>query len=337
MTTQLVTVDLGDRSYPVIVGPGAINELSDRLPSTAKRAVVVTQEGLPSISIPHLDVTTVLIERGENSKNLATIERLCRSFAAAGITRNDVIIGVGGGMVTDVAGYAASSWHRGTPVVHVATSLLAMVDASIGGKTGVNIPEGKNLVGAFWQPRAVICDTDHLSTLPDVEMRCGLGEVAKYHFISGTDFLALPLVERIAECVRVKASIVSQDEREGGLRALLNYGHTLGHALESAGGHALAHGEAVAIGVVFAAHLSRDLGLIDEARVELHERIVGQEYGLLVRPPSGQRTANLIEFMKRDKKAVEGLTFVLDGSGGLRVVPNVPEAVVSSALDRFLA
>ena len=175
---------------------------------------------------------------------------------AKGLTRRDVVVGIGGGMVTDVAGFAAASWHRGTPVVHVATTLLGMVDAAIGGKTGVNLPEGKNLVGAFWQPLGVICDLDALATLPERELRCGLGEMSKYHFLTGDDLLALALDERIARCIEIKADVVASDEREGGRRALLNYGHTLAHAIETATDHSIAHGEAVAIGLVFAAELA---------------------------------------------------------------------------------
>jgi 5-deoxy-5-amino-3-dehydroquinate synthase len=146
------------------------------------------------------------------------------------------------------------------PVVHVATTLLGMVDAAIGGKTGVNLAEGKNLVGAFWQPSGVICDLDALDTLPDREVRCGQGEMAKYHFLTGDDLLSMSLTDRVARCVEIKAEVVAADEREGGRRALLNYGHTLAHALETATEHELAHGEAVAVGLMYAARLARRLG-----------------------------------------------------------------------------
>ena len=162
-----VNVPLADRSYDVVVGEGAIAELAELLPGSAKRVAVVTQAGIPvEVSLPDHDVETYVIGDGEASKSLATIETLVRGFARQGLTRRDVVVGVGGGMVTDVAGFAAASWHRGTPVVHVSTTLLGMVDAAIGGKTGVNLPEGKNLVGAFWQPSGVICDLDALTTLP---------------------------------------------------------------------------------------------------------------------------------------------------------------------------
>jgi 5-deoxy-5-amino-3-dehydroquinate synthase len=185
------------------VGHGVVGEIDSLLPKTAKRAVIVTQKEIGFVVKPKIDSTTVLIGNGEQHKNLQTIEMLSQKFAEIGLTRNDVVIGLGGGMVTDVAGFAAASWHRGTPVLHVSTSLVGMVDAAIGGKTGVNIDQGKNLVGAFWQPCAVVCDLDALKTLPEREMRCGLGEVAKYHFLTGDDLLALEMPQRIARCVEI--------------------------------------------------------------------------------------------------------------------------------------
>ena len=174
-----VNVPLADRSYDVVIGEGAVAELAGLLPGSARRVAVVTQPGIPlAISLPDHDVETHVIGDGEDSKTLSTIETLVRGFARQGLTRRDVVVGVGGGMVTDVAGFAAATWHRGTPVVHVSTTLLGMVDAAIGGKTGVNLPEGKNLVGAFWQPSGVICDLDALATLPERETRCGLGEMS---------------------------------------------------------------------------------------------------------------------------------------------------------------
>ncbi|MBP6490034.1 MAG: iron-containing alcohol dehydrogenase, partial [Ilumatobacteraceae bacterium] len=158
-----VRVPLGDRSYDVLVGNGARSELAALLPSTARRVALVTQEGIPLEVEPGLPCERFVIGDGEQHKSLATIEALCRGFARMGLTRNDVIVGVGGGMVTDVAGFAAASWHRGIPVVHVSTTLVGMVDAAVGGKTGVNIVEGKNLVGAYWQPSGVICDLDALA------------------------------------------------------------------------------------------------------------------------------------------------------------------------------
>ncbi|MGA1074027.1 MAG: 3-dehydroquinate synthase family protein [Ilumatobacteraceae bacterium] len=333
---RTVRVPLGERSYDVVVGHGAARRLGELLPSTARRAAVVTQEGVPvdiDADIPH-EVFT--IGRGEHHKTLATVETLCRGFAGFGLTRQDVVVAVGGGMVTDVGGYAAASYHRGVPVVHVATTLLAMVDAAIGGKTGVNIPEGKNLVGAFWQPAGGVCDLDALATLPDREIRCGMGEMAKYHFLTGDDLLGMELTERVARCVEIKAEVVAADEREGGRRAILNYGHTLGHALETATEHRLAHGEAVAIGLVFAAHLAHVLGRIPLERVDEHFAVVGEAYQLATDVPSGLVADDLIGLMRRDKKAIDGLTFVLDGPNGVEVVTGVDEVPVRTALDRMI-
>ena len=325
-----VRVDLGERSYDVVVGAGAVTELASLLPKSAKRAVIVTQAGVPSL--PELPLPTQLIQipDGEDHKTLATIEQLCRGFATFGLTRSDVVIGVGGGLVTDVAGFAAASYHRGTAVVHVATTLLAMVDAAIGGKTGVNLPEGKNLVGAFWQPSGVVCDTNALDTLPDRELRCGWGEVAKYHFLTGDDLMAIDTDERIARCAQIKAEIVSEDEREGGKRALLNYGHTYAHAIETASGHRFAHGEAVAIGMICAAHLARLMGRVDDQRVAEHYAVL-DAYGLLSRLPEDLDHRQLLDIMGRDKKATSGLTFIVDGATGLETVVGVdPEVVLRS-------
>ena len=330
-----IEVPLGERAYEVIVGHGAAELLGTLLPATARRAAVVTQDGVPldiQSSIPH---EVFRIGDGEQHKTLDTVGELCRGFARIGLTRHDVVIGVGGGIVTDVAGFAAATYHRGVPVVHVATTLLGMVDAAIGGKTGVNLPEGKNLVGAFWQPSGVVCDLDALDTLPDRERRCGLGEMAKYHFLTGDDLLAMDLTDRVARCVEIKAEVVASDEREGGRRAILNYGHTLAHALEVATEHRLAHGEAVAIGLIFAAHLAHVLDRIPLARVDDHFAVVGEEYGLATDVPAGVAVDDLVGLMRRDKKALDGLTFVLDGPGGVEVVAGVDEAPVREALGRM--
>lgn len=335
MTTHRIDVRLPGQEYPVLIGHGVNQHIAQFLPATARRAVIITQEGIPANLALPIESKTVVIGQGESAKSLATIETLSQEFADMGMTRNDVIIGVGGGMVTDIAGFAASTWHRGTPVVHVATSLLAMVDAAIGGKTGVNLPQGKNLVGAFWQPSAVFCDLDSLATLPERELRCGLGEVAKYHFLTGDDLLALSLDERVARCVAIKGSFVEQDERESGKRAFLNYGHTLAHALETVGQHQLAHGEAVAIGLIFAARLARALGRIDDSRVDYHELVVGQTYSLQTRMPAGLDIDQLMAAIARDKKALQGLTFILDSPQGLEIVANVSPEIVRSELVRF--
>jgi 5-deoxy-5-amino-3-dehydroquinate synthase len=327
-----VPVALGERSYDVLVGDGARHQLADVLPDGARRVVVVTQASIPVEVDPGVEHTTITIGEGEATKTLASVETLCREFTRRGLTRADVVVAVGGGMVTDVAGFAAAVYHRGVAVVHVATTLLGQIDAAIGGKTGVNLPEGKNLVGAFWQPSAVLCDTEVLATLPARETRSGLGEMAKYRFLGVDDLLGLPLDEQVAACVRVKAEVVGADEREGGRRAILNYGHTLGHALEIATDFELTHGESVAIGLVFAAELAHRLGRIDAARVAEHRATVAA-YDLPLRPPDGLDPGELLQLMARDKKAVSGTTFVLDSPSGVEVVTGVADADVLAALE----
>ncbi|HLT68833.1 MAG TPA: 3-dehydroquinate synthase family protein [Acidimicrobiales bacterium] len=334
MTTRTVTVEAGGGSYPVLVGPGVRHRLPDVL-GDVRRVAVVTQAAIGFEVDPGGEHEVFTIGEGEQAKTLATVEELCRAWARWGLTRADRVVAVGGGLVTDVAGFAAAVYHRGVGVVHVPTTLLGMVDAAIGGKTGVNLPEGKNLVGAFWQPDAVLCDLDALATLPERERRSGLGEMAKYHFLTGQDLAALPLDERVAACVRIKAGVVAADEREqvGNRRgrAVLNYGHTLAHALETAGRYDLRHGEAVAVGLVYAAELARRLGRIDGARVAHHRRVV-EGYGLPTAPPPGVDPAELLTLMSRDKKAVDGLTFALDGPDGVEVVTGVDPAVAAETL-----
>ena len=325
----------GDRSYPVLVGRGCVDRLADGLAAevpSARRAAVVTQAGIGVTVDPGVEHRVFEVPDGESAKALSAVEQLCRAFASWGLTRGDVVVGVGGGVVTDLAGFAAASYHRGVPVVHVATTLLAQVDAAIGGKTGVNLPEGKNLVGAFWQPSLVLCDTATLDTLPDREMRCGLGEVAKYHFLGGDDLEDLDFDARVARCVEIKAEVVAADEREAGQRAVLNYGHTLGHAIETTGWYDLRHGEAVAVGLVYAAELGRALGRIDGDRVAEHRRVV-DGYGLPGRLPDGADPDDLMAVMARDKKALDGLTFALDGPAGVEVVVGVGAEVVRSTLE----
>jgi 5-deoxy-5-amino-3-dehydroquinate synthase len=336
-------VDLGERSYPVLVGPGARLSLGSLVPAGPTKAAIVTQEAVGVAVETGLDQQTFYIGEGEAAKSMSSAEELCRAFARFGLTRADLVVGVGGGVVTDVAGFAAAVYHRGVAVAHVATTLLGQVDAAIGGKTGVNLPEGKNLVGAFWQPVAVICDTEVLSNLPRREYRSGLGEMAKYAFLGVPDLPDLELDEAVARCVELKSSIVARDEREteslassgpsnGSGRALLNYGHTLAHALETVGHYDLRHGEAVAVGLVYAARLARQLGRVSNERVEEHDRVVAA-YDLPSRLPPGADPLQLLTVMGRDKKATGGgLTFVLDGPDGLEVVRGVPEEAALSTL-----
>ena len=261
---------------------------------------------------------------------------------------NAFVVGIGGGIVTDVAGFAASIYHRGLPLIQIPTTLLGQIDAAIGGKTGVNLPEGKNLVGAYWQPLAVLCDLETLHTLPARHYQAGLGEMAKYHFLDDGSLNTLrqetlidgrlgidALAARVEASVRLKAHAVSADEREGGQRALLNYGHTLGHALETHGDHDLLHGEAVAIGIAYAAEVAYSLGRIDRNRLKEHRRVLAS-YDLPMRPPGSPRFDDLLPIMQRDKKALDGITFILDGPNGCEVVENVEPSDLATTYERFV-
>ncbi len=352
---RLITeeVHLSDgRSYPVLIGPGAANELAGIIPPKARKAAIVTQANIGLTVDPGIEHRVFTVPDGESAKTIAVFESLMRQFAEWGLNRNDVVVAVGGGVVTDLGGFAAASYHRGIPVVHVSTTLLGQIDASIGGKCGVNLPEGKNLVGAFWQPAGVLCDTSLHATLPPRDYRSGLGEMAKYHFLGNTSlgeagtiadhslrgrsFESMSLVERVAASVRIKADVVAADEREGGLRAILNYGHTLGHALETAGGYDLRHGEAVAIGLIYAAELAHLLGRIDADRVAEHRSVVAG-YDLTTTIPAGNDPDQLIELFGRDKKALDGLTFVLDGPDGVEPVIIEDDALLREAVIRCSA
>lgn len=338
-----VDVPVGERPYVVRIGAGARRLLAEVLPPGARAAAVVTQPGIDVEVDPGIPHERFELPAGEEAKTVSSVEWLCRGFARQGLSRADVVVAAGGGVVTDVAGFAAATYLRGVAYVNVATTLLAQVDAAVGGKTGVNLAEGKNLVGAFWQPAAVLCDTDVLATLPEREWASGYGEVAKCAFLErhpgegapGIALAELPLDEQVAWCVGLKASVVAGDEREGGRRMLLNYGHTLAHALEAvglAGGPVeLRHGEAVAVGLVFAALLAERLGRIDGARVAEHRRVV-RHFGLPDRIPPGVPAAELLAFMARDKKARHDLTFVLDGPKGVEAVHGVAEADVVATL-----
>ncbi len=334
---KTVTVSLGDRSYTVVIGHGAASELASIIPPRTRKVAIVTQAGIPVTVDPGIEHRVFHVPNGEAAKDLVTVGDLCRAWAAWGMNRNDCVVGVGGGVVTDLAGFAASVYHRGIAVVHVSTTLLGMVDAAIGGKTGVNLPEGKNLVGTFWQPSGVICELDALTTLPPREMACGKGEMAKYHFMTGDDFEAMDLETRIAACVKIKAEVVAADEHEGSAsgvgRAILNYGHTLAHALETAGNYEMRHGEAVAIGLVYAAELAHELGRITQARVDEHRRVIGA-YDLSATVPAHLDPETLVDLFAVDKKALSGTTFVLDGPQGMELITSIDRAILRDVLER---
>lgn len=335
---QSLRVDLGERGYDIVVGPGALRQLEDLIPDSVRRVAVITQSGIPveiGISKPHF---VVEVPNGEEAKSLEQVSRLCSLLATEGFLRQDLILAVGGGVVTDLGGFVASVFHRGIRFINIPTTLLGMVDAAIGGKTGVNLPEGKNLVGSIWQPSAVIADTTTLETLPHREWLSGYGELAKYRFLGVEDLIDLPLVSQVSRSAALKAEVVETDEREGGRRALLNYGHTLAHAIEQQSfateNADIRHGEAVAIGLVFAARLAAALGRIDCHRVAQHIETV-ESYGLAFDLPSWVERERLVFQMLRDKKSDGTLTFVLDGEAGLEVVNQIDAEVVNEVLNGY--
>jgi len=340
---ERVTVAISGAPYDVIVGEGVLTEAA-AVVGDRRKVAVVSQPGVADWHAPALttalhaagaETDVFLIGDGEDAKTLATVETLCSQLARWGLLRDDAIVALGGGVVGDTAGFAAAVYHRGVTVVQAPTTLLAQVDAAIGGKTAVNLPEGKNLVGSFHQPVAVLADVATLATLPPRDFRAGLGEVAKYALMPGAERVAAIVRERadavvgrdaaaltalVAECAAVKARVVALDpEERTGIRASLNYGHTLAHALETTGGYELLHGEAVAIGLVFAGALAGALERLDAVGVDRHRATV-EALGLPAAVPGGFAAADLVAVMRRDKKAVGGLTFVLPGVDGLEIV-----------------
>jgi 5-deoxy-5-amino-3-dehydroquinate synthase len=351
--TATVRVDLGTRSYHVIVGSGALAAIGDTL-TGRRRVAIVTQTAIADAHLPALAAAldaagiehrAFTIDTGEDAKSLATVETLCESFAQWPLLRGDAVVALGGGMVGDVAGFTAAVYYRGVPVVQVPTTLLAMVDAAIGGKTGVNLPQGKNLVGAFHQPLAVLADPTVLATLPDREYRCGLGEVAKYALMGDADLTAIlatrsdavlardpeVVADIVVRSAAIKAHYVALDEHEtSGVRAHLNYGHTLAHGIETVAEYALAHGEAVAVGLVFAGALAGALERIDAAAVAAHVDTITR-LGLPTRAPADLSRDDLLAVMQRDKKSSGRLTFVLAGPNGLETVTDPPAVAIDAA------
>ena len=357
MTVHRIPVPLVDRPYDVVVGDGVLSDLGTHLelPSGVVNAAVVTvapvealygERVVAGLQAMGVDAHPIVVPDGEEAKTLETLDAVYHRLAAIPLGRGDVIVALGGGVAGDLAGFAAATWNRGVAVIQLPTTLLAQVDAAVGGKTGVNLPEGKNLVGAFHQPLVVIADTSTLATLPPRELRAGLGEAAKYGFIADTELLELlearprdavagnaeVLTEVVRRGIAVKARIVAADERESGERALLNYGHTFGHAIESVSGYGTyRHGEAVALGMVAAARLGERLGVTErgvaDRTVALLERLELPTGGVRADP------AELWAAMTRDKKAKAGVRFVLCTSPGNAVLIDQPErAVVDSVL-----
>ena len=354
-TLRQLNVELGNRSYPIRIGPGLLQH--DAWPELlrGRHVLLVSDENVATHYLTtvraRLDdklVATCILPPGEAEKNLARFAQALGELARIKASRDAAVVALGGGVVGDLAGFAAACWMRGIAFVQLPTTLLAMVDSSVGGKTAVDLPEGKNLVGAFHQPIAVIADTTTLATLPDRELSAGLAEVVKYGAIGDIDFLdwleihatallardPAALAEAIERSCLHKAAIVARDETEQGDRALLNLGHSFGHALETAGAYgSLLHGEAVAIGMVLAARLSAELGMAPGADGERLARLL-QQLGLPTALPAGSDPGRLLELMRLDKKNLSGrLRLILwRGLGQACIVPEVDEGAVRALL-----
>ncbi len=364
-----IEVGLGERSYDILAGPGLMERAGDCLLPVLKRrrVAVVTDENVAAHHLARLEAgldaadisfAPVVLPPGEATKSFRHLEHLLNRLLDAGLDRSGCILALGGGVVGDLAGFAAAILLRGIDYVQIPTTLLAQVDSAVGGKTAIDAPQGKNLVGAFHQPRLVLADTTALSTLPDRELRAGYAEVVKYGLIDRPDFFRWleengarvlareddALARAIAVSCEAKAAVVAADEREAGRRALLNLGHTFGHAFEAEAGFgdALLHGEAVSLGMVMAFRMSARLGLCPEedlARIRAH--LAGAD--LLVDPPGanaspGRRDA-LIARMRLDKKAEAGrIVLVLArGIGRAFVHREVREEALAALLDEALA
>lgn len=338
--SDATVIGVGD-AYEVVVGRDVLADLGARVPPGATRALVVHPPTLGALATrcaaaiegAGVEVHLAEVPDAESAKTSATAAALWDRLGEAGFTRTDVVVAVGGGSVTDLAGFVAATWLRGVAVVQVPTTVLAMVDAAVGGKTGINTAAGKNLVGSFHPPYAVLCDLTTLTTLPEADVRAGLAEVVKGGFIADPVILDLieadpracldvesaVLRELIERKIAVKAAVVAQDLTESWLREILNYGHTLGHAIEQAQGYRLRHGEAVSVGMVFAAELAHGAGLIDTDLLDRHRRVLTAldlpTTDQWSRRAPDERFEQLLTVMRRDKKTRGDLLrfVVLDG------------------------
>ncbi|OWJ58643.1 3-dehydroquinate synthase [Inquilinus limosus] len=367
MTRETIRVGLGPRSYDIVIGPGALAEAGARITALGrgKRVIVVADARVAglhgaaleaSLAAAGITAETLTVPPGEATKSMAVLADLLDRILALGVERRTLLVALGGGVVGDLAGFAAATALRGLDFVQIPTTLLAQVDSSVGGKTGVNSKHGKNLIGAFHQPLLVLADTALLATLPARELRAGYAEVAKYGALGDADFFAWleehgptllagdgdAMIRAVKRSCEMKAEIVGQDEREAAQRALLNLGHTFGHALEAETGYgdALLHGEAVAIGMVMAFDLSVRLGLCpaaDRDRLARHLEAVG----LPTRPARDRAwsVGALLHHMTRDKKVKDGrMTFILvRGIGQAFVTSEVPAEPVAAVLADAIA
>ena len=365
---SVVNVALGDRSYDIIIGRGRLGSLGEKIAALrpgAKAAIVsdeiVARHHLAAteaaLAAAGIGTTAVTVPAGESSKSFAMLERVCEALIAARIERADVVVALGGGVIGDLAGLAAALVRRGLDYVQVPTTLRAQVDSSVGGKTAIDSMHGKNLIGAFHQPVLVLADTALLDTLPERQFRAGYAEVVKYGLLGDPGFFAWleanwrelfagggAREHAIAVSCRMKAAIVARDEREHGERALLNLGHTFGHALEAAAGFSdrLLHGEAIALGMTLAFAFSAKRGLLPRSeaeRVERHLAAVGLPIHLSCVPGDPPDADRLMELIAQDKKVKRGrLTFILARAVGASfVAPDVEAAEVRTFLVEKLA
>ncbi|MBA3015627.1 MAG: 3-dehydroquinate synthase [Proteobacteria bacterium] len=353
-----VQVGLGDRSYPIMIDHGLLATIGSDLKTRniAKRFVVIADDTvaglygerlLHSLQASGFVPDIIAFPAGEASKTMATVAHLASRLAQLGVDRKDGLIALGGGVTGDITGFLAASYLRGIPFVQIPTTLLAQVDSSVGGKTGVDIPEGKNLIGAFHQPRAVYIDSQVLQTLPAAELLNGIAEVIKYGVIYDYNFFVflenqldsilkynLPILEEVIEtCCTIKAEVVSKDEREADLRRILNFGHTIGHAVEADSGYQLSHGSAVAIGMVAASSLAVAKGMLpvnDAARLTA----LIKNFGLPTTIPTTSDRQKLKSYLLTDKKTVAGRPFfVLPTSiGTVTITADVNESLLDQVL-----
>ncbi len=363
--SQTVRIDLGERSYPIVIAADVLGQSATyaACPS-ATQALIVTnttvaplyaQQLAAALAAQYQQVHTVVLPDGEAYKDWQTLNLVFDALLGQGCDRKTVLFALGGGVVGDMTGFAAASYMRGVPFVQVPTTLLSQVDSSVGGKTAINHPLGKNMIGAFYQPQLVVCDLASLDTLPAREVSAGLAEIIKYGPIADMEFFEwleqhiedlraldrTALAHAVKRSVEIKAWVVGQDEKEAGLRAILNFGHTFGHAMEAGMGYGnWLHGEGVGAGMVMAAHLSMALGLVDQAFVQRLTQLI-ERAGLPTRGPvldAQDNAGAYLEHMRVDKKAEAGaIRFVLIDGPGKAVVQSASDDLVRQVIDTCCA
>jgi len=362
--TCAIKVDIPEHAYEIAIAPGSLDQLGEQMSklNLGKKVLLVSNPvifkhygavAIAALTKTGFEVTNYNLPPGERYKTLNSIQKLYDIALENRLERSSTIVALGGGVIGDMAGFAAATWLRGINLVQVPTSLLAMVDSSVGGKTGVNHPKGKNLIGAFYQPRFVLIDPEVLKTLPTREFKAGMAEVIKYGVIWDEELFTQLAASKhldqlryikpeminyiITRSCQAKANVVSQDEKEAGLRAILNYGHTIGHAIESVTGYnLLKHGEAVGIGMVAAGQIAVELGLWQKEDIERQNSLI-QKTGLPSQLPSGLDIQAIIDALQLDKKVKSGkVRFVLPTQiGAVKVTDEVPTDVIRRVLEKM--